>query len=294
MEPEERFRELHDAAVCAQAASDYRALRQLSRDIAEVGEASGDRRIVAWGDYFAGIALITNNEGAAANRALRRALGFFREHGDRVLAARTMMNLAMIEIDINLNASEARRLYEEAAPAIREEGDLKRLGILLGNLGEICRLEGDYDAALRHGHESERLFREIGDASMVVWQLVDIAHYQLLRRDYGSAIAGMRAAFEPLSRELNPRFVSLYFDVWMIVAAKLEHWDVAARLLGFVDRLRSDQNVPRLQGLLPWLSAPTERLASVMPQDRMHELFLEGEALSAESAYALTQAIAAS
>jgi len=29
----------------------------------------------------------------------------------------------------------------------------------------------------------------------------------------------------------------------MIIAAKLEHWDTAARLLGFVDRLRSDQNV---------------------------------------------------
>lgn len=292
MEPQERFRELQAAAQRAQATPDYTALRQWGRHMVELGEAAGDRRIVAFGEFYSGIGLVFGNEGAAANRALRRALAFFRETDERVMAARTMMNLAMIEIDINVNASEARRLYEEAAPAIRDEGDQKRLAILHGNLGEICRLEGDYDAALRNGREAERLFREIGDDPHLVWQLVDIAHYYLLRRDYKAAIANMREAWGPLGRDPNPRWLSLYFDVWIVIAAKLEDWETAARLLGYVGRLRSEHNVPRLQGMLPWLSSPMERMASTIAQDRLHELFVEGEELTHEGANALTETMA--
>jgi len=73
-------------------------------------------------------------------------------------------------------------------------------------------LEGDYDAAMRHGRESERLSREIGDVSLVVWQLIDIGPLSNAGgREYSHADCGMRAAFELLSREFNPRFVSLLF-----------------------------------------------------------------------------------
>jgi tetratricopeptide (TPR) repeat protein len=291
MDLQERFSDLRDAGARAMDAADYRALRTAGRDLNELGEANGDALIVAWGEYFGGVALIYNNEGGAANRSLRRALNVFRERGERVMAARTMINLAMIESDINLDGSAARRLLEEAAPAIREEGDLKRLAILFGNLGEICRLEGDYDAALRHARESERLFREAGDSGRLVWQLVDIAHYLSLRREYAAAIESLHAAFAELSREFRPRWVAWYFDVWVIIAAKLERWETAARLLGFVDRWRSEQNVPRLQLMLPSLSVPIERMGSIIAQDRLHELFLEGEELTIEGAQALTTGV---
>lgn len=280
MEPQARFRELCEAATAAMATADYLLLRERAGEIAALGEADGDRTIVAWGDYFFGIALIYNNEGAAANRRLRRALGAFRDLGERVMAARTMINLAMIEADINLNASEARRLYEEAAPAIREEGDVSRLAILNGNLGEICRLEGDYSAALRYAGESVALFREAGDWGRVVWQLVDIAHYRTLRRELDAAIASMREAYDALRRDWNPRWIAWYFDVWIIIAAKLERWEIVAQLLSFVDRLRSEQSVPRLQLLLPWLSAPIERLGTTVERERLNELFTMGEALT--------------
>src|SRR5579862_4859637 len=103
MEVLERFRELSDSAAAAMAAADYRALRQLSAEIGALGEASGDRTVCAWGDYYLGVALIYNNEGGPAYRALRRALATFRQNEDRFMAARTMVNLAMIEADINLD-----------------------------------------------------------------------------------------------------------------------------------------------------------------------------------------------
>jgi hypothetical protein len=291
MEPDASFQELHDEAVAAQNAADFPALRRISAQMTELGEATGDRSAIAWGDYFLGIALIFNNEASAADRVLRRALGYFRDSGDRLVAARTMLNLAMIEVDINVNAAAARRLYEEAAPVIRDSGDTSRLAILLGNLAEIDRLEGDYDAALRNARESARLFRGLGDRGRTVWQLVNIAHFQSLRRANADALATLREAYEELILDPNPRWVALYFELWVILAAKLEHWETAALLLGYVDRLRSDFNVPRLQGMLPWLSSPMERLAATLKQERLHELFADGESLTIGSAQALTRQI---
>ncbi len=294
MEAGDRFRALQAEATEALNAADHRTMRRVGQELVEAGEADGDRGVVAWGEYVLGVALIFNNEGASANRLLRRALAAFRERGERVMAARAMMNLAMIENDINLNGSEARRLYEEAAPTIREDGDLKRLAILHGNLGEICRLEGDYAAAIRYARESEAYFRRAGEWPLVVWQLVDIAHYQTLRRDYAAAVQTMHAGYDALRRaEWHPRWVAWYFDVWVILAAKLERWEIAAQLLGFVDRLRSEQNVPRLQLLLPWLSSPTERLASTIDRERLHELFSAGEALTVIEAQALASTVTA-
>jgi len=286
-----RFARLYSEAIAAQNAADYPALRQIAGKMTELGNAGGEPALRAWGDYFLGIALVFNNEASAADRVLRRALAYFRESGDKLVAARTMLNLAMIEVDINLNATAARRLYEEAAPIIRENGDKTRLAILLGNLGEIDRLEGDYSAALRNARESARLFKELGDHGRSVWQLVNIAHYQSLRRASADAIATMTEAYAELRLDPIPRWIALYFDVWVILAGKLEQWETAAQLLGYVDKLRSDHSVPRLQGMLPWLSSPMERLASMLPQDRLHELFAAGEALDVESAQALATRI---
>lgn len=290
---EQRLAELQRRAGDALVAADYRTLREASREILALGESTGDERATAWGDYFTGIVLIYNNEGGPATRALRRALRYFRDNGERVVAARTMINLAMVEIDINLNASEARRLYEEAAPAIREEGDTLRLAILYGNLAEVCRLEGDYDASVRHGRESIALFREIGDRGHLVWQLVTLAHIQALRRDYAAAVATLRDADAALGADLSAHWIAMYFDMWVIVSAKLERWDDTARLLGYVDRMRSEENAPRLQGMLPWLSSPMERLAAMTSQARVRELFLEGEALTFDGARALANGIGA-
>ncbi|MBV8333280.1 MAG: tetratricopeptide repeat protein, partial [Candidatus Eremiobacteraeota bacterium] len=259
------FEELYDAAVAAQSSNDYRRLRKISGDMSALGAATGDRRVSAWGDYFLGLARFFNNESAPADRALRRALSYFRESGDRLAAARTMLNLAMIETEVNMNPGAARRYYEEAGPVIRESGDNVRLAILYGNLGEICRLEGDYASALNHARDSVGLFREAGDWGRVVWQLVDMAHYYMLRRDYAAALESMREAYDALRKDWNPRWIAWYFDVWVILAAKLERWEIAAKLLGFVDRMRSEQSVPRLQLLLPWLSAPIERLGATIP-----------------------------
>lgn len=285
------FAELRDAARAAHDAADFRTLKRLSSEMSALGESSGDAGVAAWGNFFAGIEAIYRHDGDAATRALGKALVYFRSVGDPLAEARTLMNLASVAVDIDVDPTKARRLYEQAAPAIEASGDFTRLATLRGNLGEVCRLEGDYAGALRNARTSLRLFTQAGDSARAAWQLVNMAHYHLLNRDTPAAVENMMAAYVELSKTLNPLSLASYFDVWILIGAKNNRWEDVARLLGFIERLRSEQNVPRLSGILPWLSLPLERLAGELSDDRSHELFAQGAGFSIERAQALASEI---
>jgi hypothetical protein len=182
-------------------------------------------------------------------------------------------------------------LYEASAPVIREFGDPLHLAIALGNLGEICRLEGDYRSALANAEESLAIFRSLDDADDTVWQLTAIAHYRFALRQHAPAIAAMAAAYDLLRVDPNPRWLAWYFDVWFLIAAGLERWEAAAELLAFTDKYRDEQNQPRVQAMLPWLSTPKERLAREFSQERYDELVAAGEALTIETAQHLAESI---
>ena len=195
-----------------------------------------------------------------------------------------MMNLGSIELDNVGNAGEARRLYEASAPVVRELGDSLNLAITLGNLGEICRLEGDYRGAIANAEESLAIFRTLGDTDNTIWQLTSIAHYRFALRQYAAAIETMATAWALLGEHPNPRWLAWYFDTWFLIAAGLEQLDTAAELLAFTDKYRDEQNQPRLQAMLPWLSTPKERLTRELSHDRLGELVAAGEALTVASA----------
>jgi tetratricopeptide (TPR) repeat protein len=272
-------------------ASDFLALERLGRHLVAFGGPANDSEAVAFGYYHLGIALSNLNRGKEASEATRHAIRLYEESGDRFSAAKAMMNLGSIELDNNGDAAEARRLYEASAPVVRDLGDPLHLAIALGNLAEICRLEGDYRGALAHAQESLEIFLALDDTDYVIWQLTSIAHYQLQLRRTGDAVETMHAAYELLRVDPNPRWLAWYFDTWFLIAAGLEKWDIAATLLAFVDRYRDEQNQPRLQAMLPWLSTPKERLAREMPQNRHDELVAAGEALTLESAQRLAESV---
>ena len=288
---EEAALALHALAKEARLNVDDAALDRIGAEMIALGQSSDDLETIAWGNYHRGIALNNLSRGSEAEKASREAVALFTTLGDRFAAARAMMNLAVIELDINVNTAEARRLYEESITIIRDSGEPLRLGIALGNLAEIIRLEGDYHAAIATARESLAFFTEAGDFASTSTQWVIIAHCQALIRDYSAAMESMRAAYEPLRDDPNPRWIALYFDTWVIVAAMLFQLNVAAELLGFVDLYRFENNVRRLHGMLPFLSAPKERIAQEFSPERLHELTLAGEAMSVEEAQALAATV---
>ena len=117
---------------------------------------------------------------------------------------------------------------------------------------------------------------------------MNIAHYRSLRRDYLGAIEALREAFDELQKSHNARWIAFYFEVWFIIAAELKRWEIAAQLLGFVDHLRGEKKVARLQIMLPWFLPHVERLSKQLSEDRLLELSAEGAKLTLHEAQEVT------
>jgi tetratricopeptide (TPR) repeat protein len=285
----DRAESLYREAVAARDAADFRSLHALARKLLAAAESENDRRYQALGHLMLGIALSLRNDGASSQRSLRRAREIFKAIGDTTGEGRAMMSMGAVALDIDLDADAARALYDECLPMMRRSGDRQQYAIALGNVGEIDRLEGDYAAALRHAGEALEIFRELGEHARAAWQLTNMAHYHLLSRrsNHEVAVSHLLEAFEELRADPNPRWTAWYFDVWIILAASSQQWETVALLRAFVERYRDENEVPRLQATLPWLSAPFEQVWKALPEERLDELLLEGEALTVSAAHEL-------
>lgn len=277
-------RELHEAATAASTAADYLALADLARQMIELGERTGDKRAVAWGRYFSGVAFYQRSDGPAAQREFRSSRELFEKLDDREGVARGMLGLAVVSLDIDADVDQARHLYDLAAPILRAVGDARGLGNVLGNLGEICRLEGSPGKAEGYAAEALELFRESGNHALAGWQLSNIAHFRLLLRDEVGALDCMHEAYEELEQDPVPRWVAWYFDTWFIIAAALGHWEKAAQIYAFANRYRDEHSAPRYQGILPWFSSPVEQLSQNVGADELPKLLDAGELLTVDTA----------
>jgi hypothetical protein len=274
------FDALRAAAEAAYAVIDFARMREIGTQMLTAGERSGDPEHVAYGQLYQGWANIHLQAGEGAKTALHAALAFFRANDRNVEIAQTLTCLASIAIDVDVDAAESRRLFEEAWPIVREVGTKQQAAALRGNLGEVCRLEGDLKTATQCAHESLDMWRALDDPMRSAWQLTNIAHNEILSRRYSSAIRSLDLACDELTRAPNPLCVTWCFDVWIILAVKLGQLDVGARLLGFVEWLRMDDGLYRQQGMLPYLSEPIERLSRAFTDEEMQAFARDGERLS--------------
>lgn len=280
------FESLYNAARRARDLCDAPSLERLSKIMLAHGNA-GDAKLLADGEMFYAFALLLKGDSAHAHIALDAAAAVFDtlHAADGQAAVASMHSTLAFHVDGDREA--ARRFCEQCLSLEKDTTDSHYIGMALANLGEIAVLEGDYSAALRYQVDAIALFRELGDRGRVGWQLSSMALVQLQRRNVSAFVQTLREAFEELDRERTPRFVARYFDVCFVGAARQQRWEEAAILSGFVGRFREVTNESRLQGLLPWISASTERLSQSIPEPRLIELLREGESLTVDGAQEL-------
>jgi tetratricopeptide (TPR) repeat protein len=279
------------AARRAYDANDWNTLERVARELIDLGRRTGEKRTQARALQNLGIALYHRSETDDARAAYEKSLELFREIDDRFAAAVVHMSLASVALDLRNDAIEARRRYTLALPVIRESGNVERLAQALGNLAEIARLEGDYDEAIAYAREALPLFEQIGDTNRVGWQHITIAQIHALRREYRSAIDELNVSFDALLRSQNPRWLATYFDVWFMLAVQLRQWELAAQLMGFLERYRDQHRLPRLAGQMSWYSVSVEQIARRLSAKLLRELRDAGAALTVDRAQELTRAI---
>jgi non-specific serine/threonine protein kinase len=108
------------------------------------------------------IAYISMGRDRSAQPLLRDALELFEQQNLPYFHIMTIVLLGNVQLGLR-NLEQARALYEEATIKARVLGENWVLSFALSNLGEVARLQGQYDLAGKYYGECEVLLRETGD-----------------------------------------------------------------------------------------------------------------------------------
>jgi predicted ATPase/DNA-binding XRE family transcriptional regulator len=108
------------------------------------------------------IAYISMGRDRTAQPLLRDALELFEQQNLPYFHIMTIVLLGNVQLGLR-NLHQARALYEEATVRARALGENWVLSFALSNLGEVARLQGQYDLAGKYYGECEALLRETGD-----------------------------------------------------------------------------------------------------------------------------------
>jgi tetratricopeptide (TPR) repeat protein len=282
-------------AKAAQDAADFEALEPIARALIELHTTSSNAAALSMAYRYLGNARHYHNDARGAHTAYARALEIAQNAGEEFQAALAMIALGNYALEQNSDFEEGRRLHEAAEPAVRASRDLGQLGILTGNLAEIARVEGEYDQALRYARESFELFERVGDPHRAAWPLITIALVHALKHDFPPALDVLRQAWKTLQSGPNAYWTAMYFDVGFMIATKLRRWETAAQLLGFGDRYRDEQRVPRLMGLMnAWYAPCLERLMLRSGYEQTNRARMRGAQLAIEQAQKLVEDLSGS
>lgn len=284
--------ELIASVRAANDAGDYSELERRAQELLEAGELLRDRAGIAAAHRYLGNARLVRRDVTGAEREYRLAQDLYESLGDSVGVATCQLSLGNLELELRMNVIEARRYIEESLPTIRAYGQASHLAIALGLLGEIARLEGDYDLSMMLSGEALDIFEDIGDRTRAGAELLDIAHCRLLKRDYDSAKVVLELAYAHLETKHNPQRIATYFDLWFMFAANVGRFEQAAKLYGFVEEYRARRNVPRLQNLMPWFSGAVESVAAHLSADEMAGARARGSVFTVDEARALAAKVA--
>lgn len=287
---EARSQSLLDSTQDAYERGDVPVLLHYASKLLDVAEDMGDIKRSAQAYNFLGTAEVYRGNAEAANRYFDEAQTRYQEIDDTGGAVSVLIARAVIHADILLDFSESARILEQALAISRASGLDRLTAFALSNLAETSRLDGDYGRAIAYTQESFGMFERLDDKANAAAQLINIAHYRALRREYAQAMESLRKAYAYLRRQ--QRFVEIahYLEIWFFVAFEMGRYEDAAQLLGFLETYRDEHTVPRLPTMMPWFAPRLERLEQRLGYERMAALRRQGELLTLREANALTDA----
>jgi tetratricopeptide (TPR) repeat protein len=108
------------------------------------------------------IAYVSMGRDRTAQPLLREALELFEQQNLPYFHIITIVLLGNVQLGLS-NLEQARALYEEATVRARVLGENWTLSFALSNLGDVARIEGQYELAGQYYDECETLLSETGD-----------------------------------------------------------------------------------------------------------------------------------
>lgn len=239
----------HCANINAIFLNNYEVVLQISQEMMERAERSGDIWERGWAFVWWAYALVLQRQINEALQAGQEALSIFEKLGNPFgLSAASGIILAAISMATG-DISAAKTHYLRGAQAAEELNYLRMLQITNDNLGTVALLEGDIQQAQQFFLNSLRISQECGQTREMLASLLDFANVYVAQGD-------LEKALQLLATVLNHP------------ASDQNSLNRPERLRDEVEKLRVqiENQLDRARYQSAWESGQGQRLADVVTQ----------------------------
>jgi predicted ATPase/class 3 adenylate cyclase len=144
------------------------------------------------------MAMVMGGDHDAATSHHLQALAYYREAGDHVMECTELMLMAIYGFETMQDAIEGRRILEEALGLATKLGSPAQIVYLWANLGIVCAVLDDYEAAEEYCRLNLRAVRRLGmTRGFLTFDMLVMSHCAAGRGDAatGAQLAGASDAF---------------------------------------------------------------------------------------------------
>jgi predicted ATPase/DNA-binding CsgD family transcriptional regulator len=233
------------------------------------------------------IAYISMGRDRSAQPLLRDALELFEQQNLSYFHIITIVLLGNVQLGLS-NLEQARALYEEAAVRARALGENWTLSFALSNLGEVARIQGQYDLAGDYYEECEALLRETGDLgtgdlARFVHNLGYIAQHE---GDFAGAESQFRKSLTIFRRLGNQRGIAECLAGLAGLKARQGEAEWGASLLSAAESLLQSTGGAWWPADRVEVEANQEIIRSALSESELTAAQMKGKALTLEQALA--------
>ncbi len=143
------------------------------------------------------------------------------------------------------NTLRARELLEQSLEFFRRLEDDRGVASLLGNLGDLAAVVGDYERAISLSRQSLAILERLHDPQSTAWQLTNIGSFEIKRGNLEAARPALRRALELLHEHQDDWLSANCADSLSRFALAQQDWAAAYRLALFADGIFAAIGVPR-------------------------------------------------
>ncbi|MER7584337.1 LuxR C-terminal-related transcriptional regulator [Kitasatospora sp. NPDC097691] len=239
-----------------------------------------------WAHFVRGFLAVLHNDPATAVPALDRAVSAARRAGQPVALAQSLA-MASIAANLTRDHASAQRLLDQAHAVARDLDDLGAVLTMHQARSLNSLVDGDLDAARSAADEGARLSREAGDLYSLDMMLMNQGFAGLIAGECRESEQRFTEALR-IARQLDDRVAQCYLiGALGCSAATTGRPQLAARLLGAMERMRGDVGAGVHPGIAPSLAHATTSVTTALGSATFDTQFRAGQQLSREAAVRL-------
>jgi predicted ATPase/DNA-binding CsgD family transcriptional regulator len=215
-----------------------------------------------------------------------QALELYQDLGDGVNLAWALLFLSSQYLGSPAEIKEGLALSEEALTLFRDQDNIYGVIRALNFMGELARLDGDYDRAGNAYDECLTLCRQSGDKLREAYQLANLGLVAQHRGNYKLAESRFKEALT-LSKNLNAKYpLALHLAGLSGPAGAFGNPERAAQLLGASDGLLKTMGLRQQPSDQPEIDRYEAAIRKQLDDDAFRSAWEKGQAMSLEQAIA--------